>query len=214
MYAKKQNILIAVNTEKYYSSMIGFDNESWNVRDRHMMETLDRLIKFHGEKAKGIVWEHNTHIGDARATGMSVGGMVNIGQLAREEYGEENVYLAGFACYKGTVIAGKEWGAPMKVMKVPKASADSIEAILHKKNIDSAYILFGDETDSLYQTAINHRAIGVVYNPSREKYENYAPSVLSKRYDALIFFDKTKALHPLHLHTDKHKLAATYPFNL
>ncbi len=210
----EQNALIAVNAEKYYSSMIGFDNESWNVRDRHMMETLDRLMKFHGENSKGIVWEHNTHIGDARATGMSRAGMVNIGQLAREEYGEENVYLAGFACYKGTVIAGKEWGASMKVMEVPESRPGSIEAILHNQNIDSGYILFNDETDSLYQKAVNHRAIGVVYNPSEEKYGNYVPSVLSKRYDALIYIDKTKALHPLHLHPDRHKLPATYPFSL
>lgn len=210
----EQNALIAVNAEKYYSSMIGFDNESWNVRDRHMMETLDRLMKFHGENAKGIVWEHNTHIGDARATGMSRAGMVNIGQLAREEYGEEEVYLVGFGCYKGTVIAGNEWGARMKVMRVPEARANSIEGILHAKNIKSGYILFSRESDSLYQTEINHRAIGVVYDPSREKYGNYVPSVLSKRYDAFIFFDETKALHPLHLHVDKHKLAATYPFNL
>ena len=89
----EQNALIAVNAEKYYRSMLGFDNESWNVRDRHMMQTLDRLLKFHGENAKGIVWEHNTHIGDARATNMYKAGMVNIGQLARKEYGEKNVYL-------------------------------------------------------------------------------------------------------------------------
>ncbi len=159
------------------------------------------------------MWEHNTHIGDARATGMSKAGMVNIGQLAREEYGEQDVYLAGFACFKGTVVAGDEWGARMKVMTVPEAKPGSIEAILHKKNIDSGYILFSNETDSLYQTSVSHRAIGVVYNPSRE-YGNYVPSVLSKRYDALIYFDETKALHPLHLHPDRHKLPATYPFNL
>jgi erythromycin esterase-like protein len=210
----EQNALIAVNAEKYYSSMIGFDNESWNVRDRHMMETLDRLMKFHDEGAKGIVWEHNTHIGDARATGMSRAGMVNIGQLAREEYGEENVYLAGFASYQGTVIAGNGWGARMKVMKVPEARPKSIEAILHEKNMGNGYILFSEESDSLYQNHINHRAIGVVYDPLKEKYGNYVPSVLSRRYNALIYIDKTRALHPLHLHANKHKLEATYPFNL
>lgn len=210
----EQNALVAVNAEKYYSSMIGFDNESWNVRDRHMMETLDRLIKFHGANTKGIVWEHNTHIGDARATGMSRAGMINIGQLAREEYGAENVYLAGFASYKGTVVAGKEWGAAMQIMNMPEARPGSIEAILHKKNMSSGYVLFSNEPDSIYQTDIDHRAIGVVYNPSKEKYGNYVPSVLSRRYDALIYFDETKALHPLYLHVDKHKLPATYPFSL
>ena len=117
--------------------MIGFDNESWNVRDRHMMETLDRLMKFHGENAKGIVWEHNTHIGDARATGMSRAGMINIGQLAREEYSDEHVYLAGFASYKGTVIARKEWGAAMKVMTVPEARPGSIQGKRIKTDLDS-----------------------------------------------------------------------------
>lgn len=210
----EQNALIAVNAEKYYSNMIGFNNESWNVRDRHMMETLDRLMHFHGSDAKGIVWEHNTHIGDARATGMSRAGMVNIGQLAREEYGEKNVYLVGFASYEGTVIAGRHWGAPMKVMQVPEARPGSIEAILHEQNIDKGFILFGNESDNLYKKDIKHRAIGVVYNPYDEKFGNYVPSVLGKRYDAFIFFDKTKALHPLHLHTDKHKLPQTYPFSV
>lgn len=210
----EQNALIAVNAEKYYRSMMGFDNESWNVRDRHMMETLDRLMKFHGDDAKGIVWEHNTHIGDARATNMARAGMVNIGQLARDEYGSNNVYLAGFASYEGTVIAGREWGANMKVMQVPEAKPGSIEEILHRRGIDSGYLLFSKETDDLYNGRINHRAIGVVYDPGREKYGNYVPSVLAERYDALIFIDQTRALHPLHLHTDRHKLAATYPFNL
>jgi erythromycin esterase len=203
-----------VNAEKYYRSMIGFDNESWNVRDRHMMETLDRLLRFHGQSARGIVWEHNTHIGDARATPMNSAGMVNIGQLAREAYGEKNVYLAGFCCYQGKVIAGEEWGAPMEEMDVPPARPGSIEAALHEKNVDSGYILFGKEQDRLYRTDIAHRAIGVVYDPSREKQGNYVPSILSRRYDAFVYFDETKALHPLPLHPDRHKLAATWPFNV
>ena len=206
----EQNALIAVNAEKYYSSMIGFDNESWNVRDRHMMETLERLMKFHGDKAKGIVWEHNTHIGDARATGMSRAGMVNIGQLAREEWGEENVYLAGFSSYAGTVIAGEEWGATMEEMEVPEAKKGSIESILHEKNTDG-YILFSNENEDLYYNPIPHRAIGVVYDPATEKYGNYVPSVLAQRYNALIFIDETTALHPLHLHPDRKKLPETFP---
>jgi erythromycin esterase len=210
----EQNALVAVNAEKYYSNMIGFDHEGWNIRDRHMMETLVRLLDFHGPGSKAIVWEHNTHIGDARATGMHRAGMVNTGQLAREQYGEEQVYLAGFCSYKGTVIAGSQWGAVTEEMQVPEARPGSIEAMLHQKNESAGYILFGKETDKIYQTAIPHRAIGVVYDPGRERLSNYVPSVLSERYDALLFFDESKALHPLHLHPDKHKLAATYPFNL
>ncbi len=211
----EQNALIAVNAEKYYRSMIGFDNESWNVRDRHMMETLERLMHFHGPNAKGIVWEHNTHIGDARATDMSRAGMVNIGQLARERYGKDNVYLVGFAGFSGTVIAGEEWGAPMEVMDVPPARPDSIEEMLHEENNGNGYLLFSDKENKIYESTIQHRAIGVVYHPSREnKYGNYVPSRLSQRYDALMYFDETRALHPLYLHPDKHKLPATYPFSL
>jgi erythromycin esterase-like protein len=207
----EQNALIAVNAEKYYRTMIGFDNESWNVRDRHMMETLDRLMKFHGKNAKGIVWEHNTHIGDARATGMSRAGMVNIGELAREEYGENNVYLAGFASYHGTVIAGEEWGAPMEVMEVPEAQKGSIEYRLHQQSDKDRYILFNKEIPEEYFEKIGHRAIGVVYDPAMEKYGNYVPSLLPQRYDALIYIDETKALHPLALHVDRRKVPETFP---
>lgn len=210
----EQNAIIAVNAEKYYRNMMGFNNESWNIRDRHMMETLDRLLKFHGERSRGIVWEHNTHIGDARATNMSRAGMVNIGQLAREQYGEEEVYLVGFASYEGAVIAGDEWGAPMEEMEVPRARVGSIEATLHKQVGSDHYRLMQNETDPLYQTEIHHRAIGVVYNPDTEKYGNYVPSRLARRYDALIYLDQTRALHPLHLHPDERKLPETYPFNL
>lgn len=241
----EQNALIAVNAEKYYRSMIGFDRESWNVRDRHMMETLDRLLRFHGSfgvgtgpaargtgpaargigpTAKGIVWEHNTHIGDARATPMRRQHMVNTGQLAREAYGEEKVYLAGFASYRGTVIAGEEWGAPMEEMEVPSAREGSIEAALHRQGtraggIREGYFLFSEENDpdqprDLFHTDIYHRAIGVVYSPEGDRQGNYVPSLLSRRYDAFIYLDETRALHPLHLHPDRHKLPETYPFAL
>lgn len=207
----EQNALVAVNAEKYYRSMIGFDNESWNVRDRHMMETLERLMKFHGKNAKGIVWEHNTHIGDARATGMSRAGMVNIGELGREKYGENNVYLAGFATYHGSVIAGQEWSAPMEVMEVPEAQIGSIEYRLHQQSDKDRYILFNKEIPEEYFEKIGHRAIGVVYDPAMEKYGNYVPSLLPQRYDALIFIDETKALHPLALHVDRRKVPETFP---
>jgi erythromycin esterase-like protein len=171
-------------------------------------------MNFHGTSARGIVWEHNTHIGDARATNMKRAGMVNIGQLAREEYGEDNVYLAGFASYAGSVIAGSEWGAPMEEMEVPPARPGSIEAELHKKGVNNFYLLFNTESAKPFETEIHHRAIGVVYDPGMEKYGNYVPSVLARRYDALIFLDQTRALHPLRLHPDKHKLPALYPFSI
>lgn len=210
----EQNALIAVNAEKYYRAMMSFDNESWNVRDTHMMETLDRLMTFHGQGSKGIVWEHNTHIGDARATDMKRAGMVNIGQLAREQYGINQVYLVGFGSYQGTVIAGEEWGAPMKVMEVPEAREGSVEYLLHRESAQNRYLLFNTEDSRRqYDEAIRHRAIGVVYNPNREKFGNYVPSVMANRYDAFVYLDQTTALHPLHLKPHSEKTPDTYPFN-
>jgi erythromycin esterase len=210
----EQNALIAVNAEKYYRSMIGFDNASWNIRDRHMMETLERLLQFHGPSSKGIIWEHNTHIGDARATDMAKAGMVNIGHLAREKYSEESVYLVGFGSYEGTVIAGREWGAPMEEMEVPAAREGSIEYMLHNDPGNNCYFLFNEEHSKLFQSHIRHRAIGVVYNPARERTGNYVPSVLSKRYNAFIYLDQTNALHPLHLKPHDEKIPETYPFGI
>jgi erythromycin esterase len=209
----EQNALIAVNAEKYYRSMMGFDNESWNIRDRHMMETLVRLMKFHGPDTKAIVWEHNTHIGDARATSMKDAGMVNTGQLAREEYGEENVYLVGFGSYQGSVIAGEEWGALMRETHVPKARTGSIEELLHHESREDRYLLFNTEDIRIaYEKPLPHRAIGVVYNPENERFGNYVPTVMSKRYDAFFYIDETIALHPLHMHPHNVKTPETYPF--
>ena len=209
----EQNALIAVNAEKYYRSMMGFDNESWNVRDTHMMETLHRLMQFHGPQAKAIVWEHNTHIGDARATSMKSAGMINIGQLARQQYGPEKVYLIGFGSYAGSVIAGDAWGAPMQELEVPEARTGSIEYELHQQSSKDRFILFSQEGDNnLYSQRIPHRAIGVVYDPDREKYGNYVPTIMSQRYDAFVYIDETTALHPLGYPERGHKIPETYPF--
>jgi erythromycin esterase len=211
----EQNALIAVNAEKYYRVMLGFDNESWNVRDRHMMETLNRLMQFHGKNSKAIVWAHNTHIGDARATDMRRAGMVNLGQLAREEWGVDKVYLAGFGSYTGSVIAGQAWGANMEEMQVPPARTGSIEYELHRENEHDRYLLFSSEDlQKKYSTSIRHRAIGVVYDPENDLVRNYVPSELSKRYDAFIFLDTTSALHPLGYNFDNDKMPESYPFGV
>jgi erythromycin esterase-like protein len=211
----EQNALIAVNAEKYYRSMLSFGPDSWNIRDKHMADTLDRLMKFHGPEAKAIAWEHNTHIGDARATDMHDDGMWNIGQLIREEHEQEGVMLVGFATYQGTVIAGSEWGAPMEVMQVPPARQGSIEHYLHSEFEEDHLFLFDKNIqDKIFKQTVPHRAIGVVYHPSRERIGNYVPSNLSKRYDAFIYVDTTMALHPLQLKPDGHKVPETFPFGI
>jgi erythromycin esterase-like protein len=212
----EQNALVAVGAERYYRAMVGSDNESWNVRDIHMADTLDRLMTHHGPDAKAIVWEHNTHIGDARATDMADAGMVNIGQLARERHAQEGVVLVGFGSYEGSVIAGRRWGAPMERMTVPPAREGSWEQILHETDPGDKMLLLDDFRNVRGMDAVRgHRAIGVVYNPEQERYGNYVPTVLPLRYDAFLYLERTQALHPMHLmpHTS-HEPPETYPWGM
>jgi erythromycin esterase len=214
-FSAEQNALVAVNAEKYYRAMIQGGAASWNVRDSHMEETLERLLDFHGRDSKVIVWEHNTHIGDSRATDMTDEGMYNIGELARKKHKKEDVFLVGFGSYEGTVIAGKSWGAPMKVVDVPEAKSGTWECLLHEAGIDSKLLLMEDFMEDIFlEDRIGHRAIGVVYNPAYERYGNYVPTIVPQRYDAFIFIDKTRALHPLHLKVDSKEMPDTYPFGV
>jgi erythromycin esterase-like protein len=143
---------------------------------------------------------------------MNGAGMVNIGQLAREQYGTKNVYLAGFGSYAGSVIAGDAWGAPMQEMEVPEAREGSIEQHLHQQYGHNGYLLMKDKMDANFRQQIPHRAIGVVYHPERERYGNYVPSVMAQRYDAFLFIDETTALHPLGFREKGQRMPDTYPF--
>lgn len=216
VFSAEQNALVTVNAEKYYRTMIAGGPHSWNVRDRHMADTLERLLKFHGENAKVIVWEHNTHIGDARATDMADEGMYNIGELARLQHHDKGVVLVGFGSYKGTVMAGTKWGAAMQAMQLPEARKGSWEYLLHSAGKENKLLLMDDFTgnDMLMENRIGHRAVGVVYNPEYEQYGNYVPTILPMRYDAFIYLDETKALHPLHIEPDGHQVPETYPFGV
>ncbi|MDR6881514.1 erythromycin esterase-like protein [Bacillus sp. 3255] len=190
------NALVAVNAEDYYRTMVRHDAESWNVRDRHMTEALRRLAEHHGPDAKVIVWEHNTHIGDARATDMLADGMVNVGQLVREAHGEADVFAIGFGTYRGTVLAAKAWGAPVATMQVPAAQPGSWEELMHRAGAYDQILLLRREDPVLGHEVLGHRAIGVVYRPAYER-GNYVPSVMAQRYDAFVHVDESHALHPL-----------------
>lgn len=198
----EQNALVARGAELYYRTMVRGGPASWNVRDHHMVDTLERLMRFHGPLARGIVWEHNTHVGDARFTDMARVGMVNVGQLVRQRHGEEGVVLVGFGSHRGTVIAAEEWGFPMQRMLVPEARADSFEGVMHRSGVPEFILLFdGSEEGGIpgLDTVRGHRAIGVVYEPTHERWGNYVPTLLPRRYDAFIFLDHTEALDPLHM---------------
>ncbi len=185
--------------EGYYRTMVRGGPRSWNVRETHMADTLDRLMDVHGPGAKAVVWAHNTHVGDARGTGMARAGMTNLGRLARERYGADAV-LVGFGTHRGTVVAGRSWDAPSEVMPVPPAHQGSLESLLHAAELDQALFIVPPPGDrpAWYDRQLTNRAIGVVYDPDGERWGNYVPSVLGRRYDAYLWLSHTRALHPLH----------------
>ncbi|HEY1381811.1 MAG TPA: erythromycin esterase family protein [Gemmataceae bacterium] len=211
-FVAEQNALVVKNAEAYYRAMVRGGPDSWNVRDRHMAETLDRLVKHHGPKAKAIVWEHNTHVGDARYTDMAEDGMVNVGQLVREDHADDGVVLVGFGSHRGSVIAGEEWEAPMERVPVPDARHDSWEDVLHRAFGGDRLLVFDETLPEEMMSWRGHRAIGVVYRPQYEHYGNYVPTVLPKRYDAFLYVDQTRALRPLHMPVQHEgEVPETYP---
>ena len=202
------------NAEAYYRTMVQGGPESWNIRDRHMTETLERLMQLHGPEAKAIVWEHNTHIGDARFTDMADDGMVNIGQLVARGHGDEDVVLVGFGSHRGSVIAGggvgRADGANARARRPARIAGRKCCTGPARR---TSLLLF-DEARRKRPCCEKrgHRAIGVVYHPEYEQYGNYVPTVLPRRYDALLYIEETQALHPLHMPVRKNReVPETYP---
>lgn len=210
----EQNALIAKHAEEYYRTMVRGDVESWNIRDDHMMQTLVRLLEHHGPQAKAVVWAHNTHIGDARATDMHEAGMVNLGSLCRERYGDRNVCVIGFSTHRGHVLAARAWDAAMEAMPVPTAASGSWDDLLHQARPRGALLLLDDaQRFSALHRPRGQRAIGVVYRPQFERFGNYVPTDLACRYDALLHVDQTHAVRPLQLvMRDNYEEPETYPF--
>jgi erythromycin esterase-like protein len=210
-----QNALIVKNAEHYYRTMIRANEESWNIRDRHMVETLERLMSFHGPRTKAVVWEHNTHVGDARATDMATAGMVNVGQLVREAHRSDDVVIVGFGSHRGSVIAGANWDAPMERMRVPPAQDASWEDVFHCTQCGDQWVLLDSAGPDILHEPRGHRAIGVVYDPDGERAGNYVPTILPRRYDAFLFVEESRALHPLHLEPHAgHDPPETYPWSV
>ncbi len=197
-FRAKQNALVVKNAEDYFRLAVRGGTPSWNSRAEHMWFSVKRLFDLYGQNSRGVVWAHNTHVGDARATTMASYGMVNIGSLSRQELGSDNVFITGFGTYSGMVNAGSQWGRPMQIMIVPRAHNESIEFALNQVG-KPAFLLLFDEIDkahSLFRQYIGHRAIGVVYDP-RNDTGNYVPSYFTRRYDSFIFINKTNALKPV-----------------
>lgn len=193
-----QNTIVVHNAEEFYRESVASNaHVSWNSRVHHMHGTVNDLLNLYGENSKGIVWAHNTHIGDAEYTSMRGTGEKNIGQLSREGLGSDNVFLIGFSSYEGKVMAGSSWGAPMKEMTIPPAVSNSIEYKLNQIDHESFYLIF-DQEDRMEKNlkVMGHRAVGVVYNPRGDE-RQFIPTIVPMRYDALFFFKNTTALHVL-----------------
>jgi erythromycin esterase-like protein len=204
----EQNARLVKNAEEYYRSMFGARESSWNMRDRHMADTLEQLAGFLAgttNRAKIVVWEHNSHLGDARSTEMGQHGEINVGQLARERYHEQAV-LVGFTTYQGSVIAASDWDAPAERKRVRPALEDSYEALFHGTAAARFFLDLRDPSLApLSKPRRLERAIGVIYRPESERASHYFYADLPGQFDAIIHLDESRALRPLESMADWEK---------
>ncbi len=197
----EQNARLVKNAEEYYRSMFRGRVSSWNIRDRHMAETLDRLVT-HLERqerpTKVVVWAHNSHLGDARATDMGEAGELNVGQLVRDRYPQDTV-LVGFTTYTGTVTAASNWGEPPQLKSVRPALSGSYEDLFHQTGLPHFLLNLRQENPAVasLREARLERAIGVIYRPETERASHYFYAHLSDQFDAVIHIDDTRAVQPL-----------------
>lgn len=193
-----QNARVVAGAERYYRAMYYGAAESWNLRDQHMFDTLRSILAHRGD-AKLVVWEHNSHVGDASATEMAVRGEHNVGQLCRSVFGDD-VFAVGFGTDHGTVAAAHAWEEPMERMQVRPARADSYERLCHDASIPAFLLHLRQARDALRDELADprlQRAIGVVYRPETELASHYFQAILPAQFDEYIWFDETEAVHAL-----------------
>src|SRR5213080_503749 len=219
LFFAEQNARLVKNAEQYYRSMFRGRASSWNLRDRHMVETIEALVAhLNGSRQpKAIIWAHNSHLGDARATEMSQHGELNVGQLIRERFGSEAV-LIGFSTDHGTVTAASEWGARAERKRVRPALQGSYEKLFHETGLPRFWINLRDADktiDVLHEPRLE-RAIGVIYRPETERLSHYFQARLPEQFDAVIHIDETHAVEPLERTSiwDEGELPETYPFKV
>ncbi len=196
----EQNARLVKNAEEYYRSMFHGRVSSWNLRDRHMAETIHALaahLETQGQKPKIVVWAHNSHLGDARATDLGARGEWNVGQLVREKHGDDAV-LIGFTTYTGTVAATTNWDESAQIKKVRPGLKNSYELLFHEMELPKFFLNLRDsETKELLSRPRLERAIGVIYRPETERLSHYFDAYLSEQFDGVIHFDETRAVEPL-----------------
>ncbi|KAK0635980.1 erythromycin esterase-domain-containing protein [Bombardia bombarda] len=217
----EQNAILVKDAEHYYREMYYAHNESWNLRDRHMFETLLRVLKHRGHKSKAIVWAHNSHIGDARATSMGwLRGEFNVGQLCKAMFGDRALSI-GCSTYTGTVAAAMRWGADMSVMHVKPALPNSYEHLMHATGIKNFVLdLRHRHCDKELRKALMEkrleRFIGVIYAPETERQSHYSFAVLPEQLDGLVWFEETRYVGALEVHQPRTPLefGETWPFGV
>jgi erythromycin esterase-like protein len=213
----EQNARLVTNAEEYYRAMFLAEEPSWNLRDRHMTDTLDALVahleKRDGHAAKVVVWAHNSHLGDARATDMGRRGELNVGQLVRQRHGHDAL-LVGFSTHHGTVTAASNWDSPAERKRVRPALAGSYEAAFHETAI-ARFLLRCRDSDALNDAKLE-RAIGVIYRPETERQSHYFYTRLAEQFDAILHFDETRAVEPLERNAEWEtgEVPETYPFGV
>jgi erythromycin esterase-like protein len=217
-FAAEQNARVVKNAEAYYRTMFLQEESSWNLRDRHMVETLENLMAHLDRevgKSKIVVWAHNSHLGDARATEMSRRGELNVGQLVREKYGSDAV-LVGFTTYHGTVTAASSWDAPAERKRVRPALDGSYEALFHAARPGRFLLERRNEAIARLQEPRLERAIGVVYRPDTERASHYFRARLPDQFDVVLHFDQTRAVHPLEVSAEWRagEVPETFPFGV
>jgi protein-L-isoaspartate(D-aspartate) O-methyltransferase len=195
----------------YYGS-----NESWNHRDAHMFETLELLLGFHGADAKAVIWEHNSHLGDAAATEMGAGGQTNVGHMCRERFGK-SAYLIGQGTDHGTVAAAANWDEPVECMRVREGYPGSYENLFHDARVEAFCLPLreprkGDVREELAAARLE-RAIGVIYRPDTELASHYFHARLSHQFDEFIWFDHTKAVRGIS-DDEARRFSPEHPFSL
>ena len=216
LFFAEQNARLVKNAEQYYRSMFRGRASSWNLRDRHMVETIEALVAhLNGSRQpKAIIWAHNSHLGDARATEMGQHGELNVGQLIREHYGGEAV-LIGFSTHHGTVTAASDWGAAAERKNVRPALEGSYEELFHQTGLPRFWIDLRNAGDKIGGPRLE-RAIGVIYRPETERLSHYFHARLPKQFDAIIHIDETRAVEPLERTSiwNQGELPETYPFTV
>lgn len=211
-----QNARLVVSAEAYYRSMYDDSCNLWNLRDTYMFDTLEALLAHHGEGSRGVVWAHNSHIGDARATERARYGELNIGQLCRERFGDE-VYIIGFGTNSGTVAAASDWDAPMEIKTLRPVLAESYERLCHKTGLAGFLLPLGQGGDSQVCQGLSkqrlQRAIGVIYRPDTERASHYFEAELPRQFDEYIWIERSCAIITLESR-ELEGMPDTYPFGL